>query len=46
MGGGQGSGYEFPILMVIMALIFWFMLIRPQRKDAKRKTEPKPEDAN
>lgn len=34
-GGGQSSGYEGIIMLVIMFAIFYFLLIRPQQKKAK-----------
>lgn len=34
-GASQGSPYFFPIMLVIFALFFYFMILRPQQKRAK-----------
>lgn len=34
-GASQGSPYFFPIMLVVFALFFYFMILRPQQKRAK-----------
>lgn len=36
-GGQQGSGWETPILLGMMILVFWLFMIRPQAKKAKQQ---------
>lgn len=33
----QGSGWETPILLGMMILVFWLFMIRPQAKKAKQQ---------
>jgi preprotein translocase subunit YajC len=35
--GGGGSPWSFPILMVLIFVVIYFMMIRPQRKQAKER---------
>lgn len=37
--GGGGAGLAIAIQIAAFALIFWFLLIRPQRKSAQRHRE-------
>lgn len=34
-GASQSSPYFFPIMLVVFALFFYFMILRPQQKRAK-----------
>jgi len=38
-GGQQGSGIGFMLTMVLMVVVFYFLLIRPQNKRAKEHKE-------
>lgn len=37
--GATGSPYQFPIMMVILFAIMYFMMIRPQRRREKERKE-------
>ena len=37
--GSTGSPYQFPIMMVILFAIMYFMMIRPQKRREKEREE-------